>query len=508
MAIVVSHIADRFDDLARQALRQQGLADLIELRLDRIGHPGPDALRAFCAEAQKPVIVSCPGPEDDGAFTGSIDERLQLLVDAALAGARFCDVHWELSLELGELENKCHRIVSRHDWDGVPDDLESFHEDVAEVLYEGDVTKIVTTAHTTEDGLRMLRYVRSTRGVVGFCMGAAGSFTRVLAPIFGSPLTYCAPAVMPGEEAPERTAPGQLRADELVTIMPPGGANQETAIFGVVGRHVASSWSPRVHGMALKAAQLNAVYVALEPESLGGLLELADDDNYRGFSVTAPFKAEAAERAVRRDGSTDGAKAANTLVREADGWRASNTDVPAVRDTLERGFQIHAREPGRPASAVEAHTLVLGTGGAARGVLWALSSIEARATVAGRDRAKAEALAAELGCEACGWDEIEALPYDALVHATPVGSALGGGGDAELPIPADWIRPGTLVLDAVYRPIRTPLLLEAMRRGCTPIPGGEWFVRQAIAQYRLFTGAEPDEELMRAAFEHALEEDR
>ena len=60
-----------------------------------------------------------------------------------------------------------------------------------------------------------------------------------------------------------------------------------------------------------------------------------------------------------------------------------------------------------------------------------------------------------------------------------------------------------MVLDAVYHPIKTPFLLAATERGCTPIPGGEWFVRQAALQFKLFTNGEPDEDLMRATFEHA-----
>lgn len=505
VALVVSHIADDFDLLARQALRQRGLADLIELRLDRIGHPGAAALEAFCEEADRPVIVACPGPEDGGAFAGSIDERLQLLHDAAEAGARFCDVHWELSLELGELPNKCHRIVSRHDREGLPDDLEAFHEDVAAVLYEGDVTKLVTTACSTEEGLAMLSFLRRTRGVVGFCMGSAGSFTRVLAPIFGSPFTYAGPAALPGEEPGELTAPGQLRADDLLAQMPPGGANQETAIFAVVGRHVDRSCSPRVHGMALKAAQLNAVYVALEPLSLEALFELTVDENYRGFSVTAPFKEQALGLATTADGAADGAGAANTLVREAGGWRAANTDVPAVREALTRAFEIHGREPGRCGDPAQAHTLVLGCGGAARAAVRAVGAFAGRVTLAGRDREKAARLAAKLGCESAGWEEVPGIEYDALVHATPLGSDLAPETAGKMPVPEEWIRPGTLVLDAVYLPLRTPLLVAAHAKGCTAVPGGEWFVRQAAAQYRLFTGADPDEELMRAAFTHALE---
>jgi 3-dehydroquinate dehydratase/shikimate dehydrogenase len=508
MAVVVSHVAPpggTFAALARQALRQRALADLIELRLDTLPSPGVDELRDFCCAAEKPVIVACPGPEDGGAFAGSVDERLGLLAGAAAAGARFVDVPWWLSLELGELEHKCHRIVSRHDHDGVPADPAAFHEEVAAVLYEGDVTKLVTTATSTEDALRWLAYLRTTRGVVGHCMGAAGSFTRVLAPIFGSPFTYAAPARMPGEPAPPASAPGQLPVDELYGLMPPGGANQETAIFAVVGHHVAGSASPRVHGMAFKAAKLNAVFVALEPRTLAGLLELCDAPSWRGFAVTAPFKAEALALAVRSDGGADAAGAANTLVRERDGWRAANTDVPAVREALERAYAVHVRRvPDAPRALSTASALVLGTGGAARAAGHALRTLGARLAFAGRDRARAEALAGEMGGAAVAWDAVGAHPYDVLVHATPLGSALSDATRGALPVPADALRPRTLVLDAVYRPIRTPLLVAAAERGCTPVPGAEWFVRQAAAQYRLFTGAEPDEALMRATFEHDL----
>ena len=68
----------------------------------------------------------------------------------------------------------------------------------------------------------------------------------------------------------------------------------------------------------------------------------------------------------------------------------------------------------------------------------------------------------------------------------------------------EWVRESCLVLDAVYRPINTALLRACKRKGGTPVPGGEWFVRQAAAQFQLFTHQEADDSLMRAAFEHGL----
>jgi len=504
MAIVVSHIAGSFDTLAASALRQAQLADVVELRLDRCGHPGEAALRAFMKECPKPVIVAVNGPEAFGSFKGSVDEKCDLLHTAALSGARFVDIDWQLSLELGEVEAPCHRIVSRHELGGTPMDLAAFDEEVRAVLHEGDVVKLVTHARTTEDGLRMLNYVRQARGgLVAFCSGHAGSFTRAIAPVFGSPFTYAAPADLPGMLTPEPTAPGQLRVNDLLGILPPGGLSPETAIFGVVGNPVGQSLSPWVHGMAFKNAHLDALYLRFEPQDFERFLELATDENYRGLSVTAPFKQAAFRASKDHDDASLEAKACNTLLRDGAGWRGCNTDTPAIRDTIELAFKVHSQVPGRPVALGVADALVLGTGGAARAAVRALRALDVTVTLAGRDAAKARALAEELVCTSVEWSAVPATSYDILVHCTPVGS---GTSDDELGFEGDWLPAGKLVLDAVYRPIRTDLLMRAKRTGGTPVPGGEWFVRQAQKQFELFTHQGADEALMRAAFEHALQE--
>jgi len=474
MAIVVSFLSGDFDQLARAALRQTALADLIELRLDRIGNPGEDRLRAFIKECGKPVIVTVHGQEAFGGFNGSIDERCEILLAASRAGANFVDIDWRLSLELGEVEGKCHRIVSRHELEGTPDDLDQMDEDVRAVLYEGDVIKLVTHARTTEDGLRMMRHLRrAPGGLVAFCSGPSGTFTRVLAPIFGSPFTYAAPAELPGSGPSVPTAPGQERVNDLLGKLPPGGLTPETAILGVVGNPVGHSISPFVHGMALKSAHLDAVYVPFEPHDFERFIELADDANFRGFSVTAPYKGDAFRVAKTTDDASKRAAACNTLLRDGDGWRGANTDTPAIRETLSRAVLVHGEVPGRPVALGAAQVLVLGAGGAASSAVGALIEAGARPVVAARNAERARVLGERFGITAIDWSEIPGQHYDVLVHCTPVGSGPGG----ELPIPDEWLRPGTLVLDAVYRPIRTPLLLKAKAKGCTPVPGVEWFVR-------------------------------
>jgi shikimate dehydrogenase/3-dehydroquinate dehydratase type I len=501
MAIVVSHIDRDFDVLAARALRQAPLADLIELRLDRIGHPGEEALRRFVKSSPKPVIVTIHGAEAFGTFEGSIDERCEILHAAARAGAKFVDIDWTLSLDLGPMEGKCHRIVSRHDIEGTPEDLARFEEDVREVLHEGDAVKLVTHAAWAEDGMRMLRHLRTARGgLIAFSSGPRGAFTRILAPIFGSPFTYAAPADLGGEGVAEPTAPGQIRVNDLRATLPPVGATGETAVFAILGSPVGHSLSPRVQGMALKSAHLDAVFVPIEPRDFAAFLALADDPCFRGFSVTAPFKTDAWRLAAHADEPSQAVEASNTLVREDSGWHAHNTDCIAVGEVLERAFRVHGELPGRPVALPAARALVLGTGGAARAALGALARARAKAAVAGRRLEAAHALARHFGCAAIPWDEIAREPYDVLIHCTTHGS----GGEAEPVIPEEWIHEGTLVLEAIYRPLRTALVAAAERRGCTVIPGAEWFVRQAREQFRLFTQKTPDEALMRLTFEHAL----
>jgi len=511
MAIVVSHTGTRFEDLARRALRQAPLADLVELRLDRCGFPGHEPFRAFVAALKKPVIATVHGPENGGAFEGDLEARFAILHAAAQAGAAFVDVDWTLSLELGEMPSPCHRIVSRHDPEGTPEDLARFDEEVRAVLYEGDVIKLVPRANSVADGLRVLRHLRAARGgLIAFASGDAGRWTRVVCRLFGSAFTYAAAATMPGEPAPEPTAPGQIRVNDLRGLLPPGGGNPQTAIFGVVGRPLAHSFSPHVHDMALKMARLDALYLPFETDDLAELLELADDPLFRGFSVTAPCKTDAFRLAQARDEASHASKAANTLVREAGGtWRALNTDVPAVRETLETAWRFHRSKRGASLASGGAplagvHVLVLGAGGAARAVALAAREAGAQVTLAARDAARGAAVAAELGARAIAWDAVPATAHDVLVHATPMGTTGADGEPGPSPIPADWIRADSVVLDAVYNPVRTRLLADATARGATAVPGAEWFVRQAGRQFEAFTRQAPDDAVLRAAFENAL----
>ena len=494
MSLLVSLIADDFAGLRRRVLAQAPFADRIEVRLDRIGNPGREALAELVEACRKPLVVAVNGPEAFGSWRGGDEAAFAILRDAAAAGAEFVDVDWRQAAAFGAVEGRCRRIVSRHETEGTPARLDPLLEDLRGLRGEGDVVKIVTHARCAEDGMRVLHWLREQRETVAFCSGDAGSFTRLLAPIFGSPWTYAAAAAI-GGDAPEATAPGQIPIGSMRAALPAAGVTNRTQIFGVVGNPIGHSLSPPVYGPALRGAGLDAVFAAFAPECFEDFLALAEDERFAGFSVTVPFKEEAFRLASATDEDSRRAGATNTLSRGPEGWRGANTDTIAVRVLLREGLA------GISVAPDAGRVLVLGAGGAARAAAWAARSLGCRTIVAGRTAERARRLAEELGVEATAWERLGEVEYDALVHATTVGMVPDVEGCA---VPVETIRPGSVVIDAVYRPRETALLGAAAQRGAHPIDGGAWFVRQAAAQFRVLTGKRADEELLHDCFDAAL----
>jgi shikimate dehydrogenase len=261
-----------------------------------------------------------------------------------------------------------------------------------------------------------------------------------------------------------------------------------TVVCGVVLHPAAHTLSPLLHAEAYRELELDAVYLPFDvpPEqlapALGGMRALG----LRQLSVSLPHKERALELADR---ATDAARrigAANTLTRIGDALVADNTDWIGVRRSLEP----HGDWRGRAAT-------VLGAGGAARGVVYALLELGAEVSVVNRTRERAERLVRDLGGKLGSGEE----PWDLLVNATSVGMSPD---DAATPLASERLRPGGLVFDTVYRPLETRLLREARERGCRTQDGLDMLVHQAVEQIRLWSGRSPDAACLRAVAERGL----
>ncbi len=257
--------------------------------------------------------------------------------------------------------------------------------------------------------------------------------------------------------------------------------------LAVLGHPVAHSRSPAMHNAALAALGLGESWtyeaIDLAPAEFESRVRAMPGEGFVGANVTVPHKAAALELA---DGSSRVAReigAANTLSFEAGAITAENTDAPGLIAAL-------------PVPAAGARALVLGAGGAARAAVWALVGEGAEVEVWNRTGSRARRLCEELGGSPALTPEAEA--YELIVNSTAAGLR-GEDPFAELPLDAEAFHPGQTVVDLVYGDGRGPLLDAAAAAGAEAVDGIEVLVRQGAASLEIWTGLEPDLELMREA---------
>lgn len=260
-----------------------------------------------------------------------------------------------------------------------------------------------------------------------------------------------------------------------------------TMVAGLVGSPVTHSLSPLIHNAWLAAAQVDGVYVAFSPAErrFASLIDGLRGGSVAGLNITVPFKEaaltladEATERARR-------AGAANVLIFQDDGSvLADNTDGLGLIRALA------AQAPDLDLTARPA--IVLGAGGAARGAVAALLDAGApEVRVVNRTRQRALALADALGGPIVVLGDTEGLAAmdgaGLLVNATTLG--LGGGAGPVAPL--ERLPVGAVVMDMVYRPLRTALLERASALGLGTVDGLEMLIQQAIPSFEAFFGTVP-----------------
>lgn len=261
-----------------------------------------------------------------------------------------------------------------------------------------------------------------------------------------------------------------------------------TALCGIYLHPATHTRSPAMHNAAYAALGIDAVYLAFDvtPSELGAAIAGARAIGVRQLAISIPHKEAVIAHLDRVDETARTIGAVNTVTREHGALVGSNTDWVGVARALERETSLSGKT-----------AVVLGAGGTARAALFALRERGARTIVLGRTPGKAEALARELGAtRAAPLEALASIPHDVLVNTTSVGLE----SDAS-PVAAEALRPGSVVLDAVYEPLETRLLREAKARGACPISGKWMLIEQAREQLRLWTHCEIEASVMAEAFD-------
>ena len=259
-------------------------------------------------------------------------------------------------------------------------------------------------------------------------------------------------------------------------------------LAGVIGSPIAHSKSPRLHRHWLAKYGLAGDYVPLhvEKDDLRDVLRALPKMGFVGANVTIPHKVAALEIADQVSDRATLIGAANTLIFHEDGKIiADNTDGYGFLANLKQGAPDWRPDLG-PAA-------VLGAGGAARAAIVSLLDAGVpEILLANRTRTKADVLRSEFGARVRVFEWVQAGNMIEAATTVVNTTSLGMVGSPELRVPLDGLQPGTVVTDLVYNPLRTHLLDEAEKAGCTVVDGLGMLLHQGVPGFERWFGVRPE----------------
>jgi len=486
-------------------------AEMLELRTDFIENLTVDCFEQLLVLARNtslPVIVTCRDKAEGGCGEYPLDFRIDILCRAIAAGADFVDCEFvnfqDDSVEnrlLEALEDSQTRLIlSAHNFDQPFGDLAALYENIIDVCPQA-IPKLVYKANHINDCFAAFDLLKNKTGdAIVLCMSAAGMISRVLAKKFGSLVTFASLS----DEA--STAPGQVGIEQMKSLYRWDHIDAETRIYGVIGNPVGHSLSPAIFNACFDKQKLNALYlpILLEGQKLqfnefmSNLLK--NNYDFGGFSVTIPHKAHALDYAEVEGDHLESLAAdigaVNTL-KVGFGGQVSgyNTDYAGALNALLSTLGITKHQ------LHSVSTAVLGAGGVGRAIVAGLTDIGAHVTIYNRTVAKAKSLAEEFSCKYASLEEATNMDAKIVNNCTSIGMPPNVDNS---PLPKECINCNMAVFDTVYNPLETLILKYAKETCAKTINGAEMFIRQAMAQYKIFTGNEPDEEVMRTTVFGAL----
>ena len=268
-----------------------------------------------------------------------------------------------------------------------------------------------------------------------------------------------------------------------------------TARLGIIGSPVAHSLSPAIQGAALRAAGIDATYERWETPlaALPARVASLRERDCLGANVTIPHKQAVLPLLDEVAPLAAEIGAVNTIVNEGGRLAGHNTDGGGFVAALdEAGF-----------AAAGKRFLLVGAGGAARGIAFALHHAGAESiAISNRTPERAAALADAAGAHPAPFDAPPA-PYDCVVNCTSAGMHASGA-ETVLPVDPAASDPGALIVDIVYAPEETPLLRAARGAGRPVLGGLPMLIHQGALAFELWTGRPAPLDAMREAARAAL----
>lgn len=266
-------------------------------------------------------------------------------------------------------------------------------------------------------------------------------------------------------------------------------------LYGLIGHPVSHSLSPLMHNDAFLKMGISAHYESFDvlPADLGEAIKGMKALGVAGFNITVPHKVAAIDHLDEIDEEAERIGAVNTVVNRNGCLIGTNTDGKGYLQSL-------VDNVGKDLS--HKRILILGAGGAARGVAITLDRYGVRQLdIANRTFEKADKLIEE-GVHHSGFakpmtfDEAakDLGNYDIVINTTPIGMFPNTD---DMPLPLERLNRGTVLSDLIYNPLRTKWLKEGNGKGALALDGVGMFVAQGALAFELWTGMRPDREQMR-----------
>jgi 3-dehydroquinate dehydratase / shikimate dehydrogenase len=471
----------------QQALTQTGT---VELRLDWLGDDAE--IELFIARLRKAgnrratLIATCRRRPAGGLYRGTVAKQLLHLAEAVRAGCQWYDLDIETSSacppELLEVMlGEARRIASVHFFRRTPSDYDGL---IARLSKSGaDAIKIAAQCDSLAQASKLLALAGMHRKVIPVPMGDIALPARVLALRRRSALAYA-----PVEVA---TAPGQISLRAMKEIYRADRISSRTGVYGVIGDPIGHSLSPHLHNAGFRARTVDAVFLPFLVRDLRDFLSVVNEFKISGFAVTIPHKQAILRHLDGCDPVAESIGAVNTVVVRGNGKLFGyNTDYIGVLRALERKIPLHG-----------SRVLILGAGGSARAVAFALAQAGTAVCVCARRPRQAAALAQSVGGQAVPRTRLRTEFFDAIVNTTPVGMYPHV---TESPLEAREVN-CHLLFDLIYRPRVTKLMQLAADRRIEIVSGLDMFIAQGTAQWEIWMGERAPIALMRRAVVRALE---
>ncbi len=269
--------------------------------------------------------------------------------------------------------------------------------------------------------------------------------------------------------------------------------DRETKFFGILGFPLAHTLSPLIHNTLFSEYKQNALYLVFEKEHPDKFTLFKEKRLIKiyGLSVTIPHKEWAYTISDECDETGKAMESSNTLIINSEGSIQSfNTDgIGAVKAILESKKNFFS---------ITKDVLILGSGGSARGISYALlkSGFSNKIIIGARNEEKGKQIVSllnsvkPLSSEYLTIEEVikQKKRFYLIINTTPVGMK----GMSDVPIlPEDFFSKTQMIFDIVYNPTKTPMVLAGIKAGAKVIPGYEMLLYQAMEQFKLFSGISP-----------------